>query len=358
MVGDRRVEDGDTGRVMPDRRQNHLPGHRPASEPSRRQDDGSECVNAHIDTGARTTVRPSSAARQRTALGAARHGLRHRLGRHPMIFDVEPLYLQHLTEADRRLIATVSRPGSPLSTALGDPALEEAVFGPTTADATRAAMSPFLCFAVAVHGTRTYLDNTTYVEERWTPRTRIPVFDVGPLRALLADPGYRLFLAELLGSYTHVTSGAIWQRTRRGWRRRRFSELDPVRLAELLEAVTPEERAGIYRRLGDLALFLTGVFPDYHAFPGTGQLAADRLLRLSGLRPDHDAVLGPELLGRLGPRWYAMAARSAATHGTALTTGLAVAAEMGKRFGEARRVLNVVSDRYLFPLRERWFGLS
>jgi len=23
-----------------------------------------------------------------------------------------------------------------------------------------------------------------------------------------------------------------------------------------------------------------------------------------------------------------------------------------------RRVLNVVTDRYLFPLRERWFGLS
>ena len=275
-----------------------------------------------------------------------------------MIVDVEPLYLQHLTEADRRLIASVSRPGSPLSTALGDPALEEAVFGPGTADAMRAAMSPFLCFAVAVHGTRAYLDTTTYVEERWAPRRRIPVFDVGPLRDLLANPGRRLFLAELLGSYTHVASGATWQRTRRGWRRRRFSELDPVRLAELLEAVRPEERAGIYRRLGDLALFLTGVFPDHHAAPGTGQLAANRLLRISGLRPDDDAVLGPELLGQLGPRWYAMAARSAATHGAAMTAGLAVAAEMGERFGEARRVLNVVSDRYLFPLRERWFGLS
>ena len=181
---------------------------------------------------------------------------------------------------------------------------------------------------------------------------------MGPLRDLLADPGRRLFLAELLGSYTHVASGATWQRTRRGWRRRRFSELDPVRLAELLEAVRPEERAGIYRRLGDLALFLTGVFPDHHAAPATGQLAANRLLRISGLRPDDDAVLGPELLGQLGPRWYAMAARSAATHGAAMTAGLAVAAEMGERFGEARRVLNVVSDRYLFPLRERWFGLS
>ena len=274
-----------------------------------------------------------------------------------MIGDVEPLYLQHLNEADRRLIASVSRPGTPLNAVLDDPALEKAVFGPGTADVVRATMSPFLCFAVAVHGTRAYLDTTTYVEERWAPRRRIPVFDVGPLRDFLADPARRLFLAELLGSYTHVTSGATWQRTRQGWRRRRFSELDPVRMAELLAAVRPEERAGVYRRLGDLALFLTGVFPDHQPAPGTGQLAAERLLRSSGLRPDDDAVLGPELLGRLGPRWYAMAARSARAHGAAMTAGLAVAAEMGERFGEARRVLNVVTDRYLFPLRGQWFGL-
>ena len=274
-----------------------------------------------------------------------------------MIAGVEQLYLQHLTEADRLLVASISRSGTPLSTALGDPALEEAVFGPRTDDAIRASMSPFLCFTVAVHGTRTYLNSTTYVEERWAPGKRIPVFDVGPLREFLADARRRLFLAELLASYTRVASGATWQRTRRGWRRRRFSELDPVRLAELLEAVRPEERAGVYRRLGDLALFLTGLFPDHRPVPGTGQLAAQRLLRISGLRPDEDALLGPELLGQLGPRWYAMAARSAATHGTVMTSGLAVAAEVGRRFGDARRVLNVVADRYLFPLREQLFGM-
>ena len=275
-----------------------------------------------------------------------------------MIADVEPLYFQHLTEADRRLIADVSPPGTPLSAALGDPALERAVFGPATPDGIRAAMSPFLCFAVAVHGTRAYLDTTSYVEERWAPRRRVPVFDVAPLRDFLSDPARRLFLAELLGSYTHVSSGATWERTRRGWRRRRFSELDPVRLAELLEVVRPEEQAGIYRRLGDLALFMTGVFPDHQGAPATGQLAAHRLQRMSGLRPGGDVVLGPELLGQLGPRWYSMAARSARAHGAPMTPGLALAAEMGGRFAEARRVLNVVTDRYLFPVRESWFGVS
>ena len=105
-----------------------------------------------------------------------------------MIADVEPLYLQHLTDADRRLIAMVSRRGTPLA-ALGDPALEEAVFGQGGAEGVRVAMSPFLCFAVAVHGTRSYLDTATYVEERWAPRRRIPVFDVGPLPRLSRGPG-------------------------------------------------------------------------------------------------------------------------------------------------------------------------
>jgi hypothetical protein len=35
-----------------------------------------------------------------------------------------------------------------------------------------------------------------------------------------------------------------------------------------------------------------------------------------------------------------------------------VVAEIAGRFVEARRFLNVVTDRYLFPLRERWFPLA
>ncbi len=71
----------------------------------------------------------------------------------------------------------------------------------------------------------------------------------------------RLFLAELLSSYTHVASGTVWAKSGGRWRRRRFSELDPVQLARLAEVVPDWERLAVYRRLGDLALFLTGVFP-------------------------------------------------------------------------------------------------
>src|SRR5256885_13132420 len=38
----------------------------------------------------------------------------------------------------------------------------------------------------------------------------------------------RLFLAELLASYTNVASGSTLVKTSRGWPRHRFSELDPM----------------------------------------------------------------------------------------------------------------------------------
>ena len=78
--------------------------------------------------------------------------------------------------------------------------------------------------------------------------------------------------------------GAPGSATRRGWRRRRFSELDPVQLAGMLEAVSPAERPGVLRRLGDLALFLTGVFPDHTASTPLGRpLSEAALLRSAGL---------------------------------------------------------------------------
>ncbi|MHB1585382.1 MAG: hypothetical protein ACYCU7_07285 [Acidimicrobiales bacterium] len=273
--------------------------------------------------------------------------------------DVELLYRQHLGEADRRLLASVAGEGAPLETALGSPAVEAAVFGGDADAGVAVGVSPFLAFATAVHRTAVALETATFVEERWAPRVRIPVFDTAALRALLSDPARRYFLVELLTSYTRVSSGVTWTRTARGWRRRRFSELDPARLAELLEVVDARERAGVYRRLGDLALFLLGVFPDHPPAIGPGA-ATDRLLRVSGLGRDQAAAAAAtgsqSLLSLLGARWYRAAVVSARSAGRPVTATLAVAGHMADHFDEGRRVLNAVADRYLFPWREVWFG--
>ena len=138
-------------------------------------------------------------------------------------------------------------------------------------------------------------------------------------------------------------------------RTRRFSELDPVRLAGLLEAVPQAERPGVYRRLGDVTLFLTGVFPDYAATAVLGPVNAAGLLRAAGLpAAQHERLAEApaiELLEHLGARWY-RAARDLAPIPTAR---VAVVGEVADRFRQARRVLNHIADRYLFPPDSPWF---
>jgi len=272
-----------------------------------------------------------------------------------MTWDLDRAYREHLTASDLEVLAEVAR-GRSLVDVLPSTELEEKVFGSAATLDPGRAVSPFLIFAVAVHRVAERLGGAAYVEEWVGPRQRLPVFAVEPLRQLLADPLRRFFFVELLSSYTHVVSGSTWTATRRGWRRRRFSELDPVQLAGLLDSVSPAERPGVFRRLGDLALFLTGVFPDHTSRTSLGRpLAELQLLRSADIAPARvppGSRKGLELLEMLGARWYGQAARS-----SPLPSGsVEVLAVIADHFGDARRILNVVTDRYLFPLREQWFG--
>jgi hypothetical protein len=285
-------------------------------------------------------------------------------------------YLEHLSDDDLELLARGQRAGAGemlraaelrarpdvIEPLLGRREVFEAVFGARVDGDPFMRATPFLVFAVAVHRCADDLEDVTFVPEWLGPRQRVAVFDVDELRGFLADPLRRLFLVELLASYTHVTSGSVWVQTGRGWRRRRFSELDPVRLASLLEVVPEPERVGVYRRLGDLALFLTGVFPDHTALRAFAPIDASRLLRAARLasgderpvgRPESTEPAGPvALLEHLGRRWYGLACEAAA----APTGALRVVGEVAERFRHARRILNLVTDRYLFVLRDRWFS--
>ena len=272
-----------------------------------------------------------------------------------MTWDAEQAYRDHLTAVDVAALADVLD-GRPLATMLSSAEVERVVFGAEAALDPGRAVSPFLTFAVAVHRVAERLARTTYVDEWVGPRQRVPVFAVEPLRTLLADPLRRFFFVELLASYTHVVSGSTWTATRRGWRRRRFSELDPVQLAGLLEAVPAAERPGVLRRLGDLALFLTGVFPDHTATTSLGRpLAEAQLLRSAALEPSRTSTSSGnafELLELLGARWYRLAHRLS----PAVSGSVAVLGAIAEHFTDARRILNVVTDLYLFPLRDQWFG--
>lgn len=265
-------------------------------------------------------------------------------------------YLEHLTDQDLALLAANSGDTSSalradpdrIQRVLSEPAVFTGIFGASTEEAFLHA-SPFLVFAVLVHRVHRDLADVGFIDEWVGPRHRVPIFDVDTLRDFTADPARRLFLAELLASYTHVASGSFWARTNRGWRRRRFSELDPIHLLELLDLVPESDQPAVYRRLGDLALFLTGVFPDYTADRLLSPIARERLRRRV-LRREGELPPAFELFELVGRRAYSAASK--ATPRPGLLEDLA-----GRGFAHSRRVLNFLTDRYLFPLRDRWFSM-
>src|SRR5215472_10670696 len=264
-------------------------------------------------------------------------------------------YASHLTDADLGLLASLSGDpaagpalrGDPeaLLRLLEHPGLFRVVSGPGGA----APASPFLVFTAFVQCAAAELASMDHVPERTGPRQRVPLFDAPALRDFLAAPGRRLFLAELLASFTRVASGRYRTRAGGRTRTRRFSELNPVRLAGLLDAVPQAERPGVYRRLGDVTLFLTGVFPDYATAHALGPVDAARLLRAAELpASQRERLAGTpaiELWEHLGARWY----RTARDLAPAATARITVVGEVADRFQQARRVLNHVTDRYLFP---------
>ena len=195
-----------------------------------------------------------------------------------------------------------------------------------------------------------------HVAERTGPRQRIPLFDAPALRDFLDAPARKLFLAELLASFTRVASGRYRVRGGGRTRTRRFSELDPVRLAGLLDGVPDAERPGVYRRLGDVSLFVAGVFPDYATLYGVGPASVARLLRAAQVPAAEQERLATvpaiELLEQLGARWYRAAHHLAPVH----TARLDVVADVAGRFQQARRILNHIADRYLFAADHPWFA--
>lgn len=275
-------------------------------------------------------------------------------------------YLEHLTDADLRALARpagidpnraikLRRHPAAVVRLFDNRELFDQVYGQ---DPKRlVGVSPFFAFLVAVHRAVAELADANFVAERSAPRQQVPLFDTPRLRDFLSDPARRLFLAELLTSFVKVASGRYRTRTTRGWRSERFSELDPVRMAQFVEQTPAAYRPGYYRRLGDVSLFLTGVFPDYVQTRAFGPFDVDRLLRAAGLAPDADDLADSppiQLLERLGQRWYRQASQTAPVQ----TIQLAVVSQVAGRFQDARRVLNHIADQYLNRVGNPWFGVQ
>ena len=275
-------------------------------------------------------------------------------------------YLDLLGDSDLQVLAEAAGLGEPVPGVPGvealrsDPSLipaaltsELAFTRIMTSDVSACDASPILIFAVLIHRAAAEIGDAGFVTERVGGNTLVPVFDQAELDEYATDPGHRLFLIELLGSYTKVASGPRWVQRGQRWRKQKFSELNAGQMVLLLEAVDESEQGGVYRRLGDLALFVTGVFPDHSAQRAVPPIELERLLRSLPARAraqvgeaSIDTLMGrgstAALFAGFGPLWYRMAALG----------------QVADNFDQARRFLTFVTDRYLFNRRDWLFPFS
>ena len=270
------------------------------------------------------------------------------------------LFVERLTEHDLEVLTALEsspsdvdelrsllmREPERIEDMLSDPRLYELVFE-TPETGMIAGLTPLLAFAVLVHRTMHDLGSISYVPEWVGAGERLPVFDVDTLRDFIDDMTRRYLISEFLSSFTRVASGSIWVRTDRGYRRRRYSELDPVGLAEMVESLPAGKRAAGYRRLGDVALFHTGVFPDHTVLHPISAMRQARLASLAGVDPaDVVGVDYLQFLEKVGSVSYDRAANEPSLP-SQIHQPLH---DMAANFTPARRFLNYLADRYLHRL--------
>lgn len=204
-------------------------------------------------------------------------------------------------------------------------------------------VTPFLLFAVVMHSAAADLRAAEYVNDWTGPRSRLPVFDVAPLQEFIEDPARLFFLVSLLASFAAPSPPPV--------------PADPMSLDDLarwFDQALPADQTTLLRRMGDLSLFSSGIFPDFtgprsieparaEKLASTADMTADEVIHLcdsGGISPGIDA------LESLGSRWY----RGAVDAGSEP----AVLSDVALRFRAARRVLNHVSDNYLYDIDMGW----
>ena len=197
-------------------------------------------------------------------------------------------------------------------------------------------VSPYLMFSVLLRRVRRDLEGQSFVLERDARGQRIPVFAAAQAGELVGDPPIREYLTEMLCSFVRTNIAVLYRQEGRGWQKRKFSDMDMDDMMALCQLVESQLKPRFYKRIADIALFLTGIYPDH----------ASTFVR----RPrSQDWRLMPEY-EREGRRFYALAARETGPTGPA-----SVLEQLAEKFTLAREALNTLSDRYLKPLRSRYF---
>lgn len=205
-------------------------------------------------------------------------------------------------------------------------------------------VSPLLFFAILVHRSADELAGSDWVDDWVGPGSRLPVFDVEPLLEFTDAPGRLLFSARLLVDFALPVRLPV-----------PVDRLDLEGLVTWLDAVEPADQIVLLRRLGDLALFQAGVFPDSTGATTLTAAQAELLGRSVQMSDDELELLidegsptpGLDALEMLSSAWYRAAAEGSEEAPVLLC-------DVANRIRAARRFLNYVADHYLHRLQPDW----
>lgn len=212
-------------------------------------------------------------------------------------------------------------------------------------------VSPALYFEILLRKAHRELEEATHTVER-SGRDSVPVFDTGEVLKLMKRPMIIEYLASMMASFTRIRSCVVPVRVRRGVRCRfRYNDMDIDSLVRVASNADPLEQYGYYKRIADVCLFVSGVFPD-NTQRGYGPSAGVPASPLTRLQRTRRSIEDYEREGRM---FYALAQ----AHPTARTLELSnVFAVLKEDFAAARKPLTLIATRFLHAHRRQLFGIA
>jgi hypothetical protein len=209
-----------------------------------------------------------------------------------------------------------------------------------------AVISPRFLFEILLRQALVELQNRSYTIER-SASQKIPVFDSKEVVKLITDKKMLRYLADMLTSFTRTESFSLPVRVRRGvWRRLRFSDMDIDSLMRLCEVSDGEHSFGLYKRIGDLSLFILGIFPEYVIRDYNLKMEPHSFRRWQRSEGDYE---------ELGRRFY----RLAGEHPEARLLDLTgVFHELQEKFTIAKKPLNYISGNFIALDKKKIFPAS
>jgi len=210
-------------------------------------------------------------------------------------------------------------------------------------------ISPWLFFTVLLRRAWRDLEREAFtIEQRG--RQKVVLFDADHVVRLLAQEPVRDYLATMLASFTRVESMTVLAERRPGvWRAYRTNELNVEGMMRYSQTLDESFRFAPYKRIGDVCLFLTGMYPEYingqYRYPLSGRLRPRMRSRLLHKVEDYEAY---------GRAFY----QTAADHELARREGLdEVLNTLSEHFILAEKPLSFIATRYLQFARHTLFGV-